>query len=158
MKRPLCILFAVVLGVAVLANPGSSSQATVKKIVLTGTVYDRNHAVIVWSEVMAQNAVGKNFWAVTNDEGVYRFEVPLDEYRIEANAPGFCPRRIDLFRVGKSPVQKPLDFMLEMAQSDRPCAQKTMIKKAPPKGKQGPPKILLNKSFQEEQCRNNQVT
>jgi hypothetical protein len=123
---------------AVVANPGSSSQATVKRIVLTGTVYDRNHAVIVSSQITAQNPEGKNFWAVTNNEGVYRFEIPLDEYRIEANAPGFCPRRIALVRTLKTSKPKPLDFVLEMEQSDRPCAQKTMIKKAPPRGKELP--------------------
>jgi hypothetical protein len=123
---------------AVVANPGSSSQATVKRIVLTGTVYDRNHAVIVSSQITAQNPEGKNFWAVTNNEGVYRFEIPLDEYRIEANAPGFCPWRIALVRALKTSMPKPLDFVLEMEQSDRPCAQKTMIKKAPPRGKELP--------------------
>jgi hypothetical protein len=141
-KRLLLISFVIVMAVAVPASPGPSSPAQVKKIQLTGRVFDANHAVIVFSEVIAQNAEGKNYWAVTNGEGVYRFEIPLDEYRIEANAQGFCPRRIDLFRVGKSLLQKPLDFMLEMAQSDRPCAQKTMIKKGAPKGKQGPPKNI----------------
>ena len=138
MKRLVYFSFAMLLGVAVLANPGSSSQATVKRIVLTGTVYDRNHAVIVSSQITAQNAEGKNFWAVTNNEGVYKFEIPLDEYRIEANAPGFCPWRIALARMLKTSMPKPLDFVLEMEQSDRPCALKTMIKKPPPRGKELP--------------------
>jgi hypothetical protein len=138
MKRLVYFSFAMLLGVAVLANPGSSSQATVKRIVLTGTVYDRNHAVIVSSQITAQNAEGKNFWAVTNNEGVSKFEIPLDEYRIEANAPGFCPRRIALARMLKTSMPKPLDFVLEMEQSDRPCALKTMIKKAPPRDKELP--------------------
>jgi hypothetical protein len=138
MKRLLFISFALILAGAVLANPGRSSHATARRLVLTGTVYDRNHAVIVSSQITAQNAEGKNFWAVTNDQGVYRFEIPLDEYRVEANAPGFCPRRIALVRMLKTSMQKPLDFVLEMEQSDRPCALKTMIKKAPPKGRELP--------------------
>lgn len=142
MKRLLFISFALILAGAVLTNPGRSSQASSRRVRLTGTVYDVNHAVVVWGEVTAQNGEGKNFWAVTNDEGVYKFELPLDEYRIEANAPGFCPKRIDLVRMRKPPEQKPLDFVLEMTQSDRPCAQKTMIKKASPRSKQGPPKNI----------------
>ncbi|MDX6445021.1 MAG: hypothetical protein QOH71_2095 [Blastocatellia bacterium] len=142
MKCLLLISFGLILAGAGLANPGRSSQASARRVLLTGTVYDVNHAVIVWSEVTAQNAEGKNFWAVTNDEGVYKIELPLDEYRIEANALAFCPKRIDLVRMLKSPAQKPLDFVLEMTQSDRPCAQKTMIEKASPGSKQGPPKNI----------------
>jgi hypothetical protein len=141
MKGLLLISFALILAGAVLANPRRSSQASARRVLLSGTVYDVNHAVIVWSEVTAQNAEGKNFWAITNDEGVYKFELPLDEYRIEANAPGFCPKRIDLVRMRKSPAQGPLDFVLEMTQSDRPCAQKSMIKKGP-RIKPGPPKDI----------------
>jgi hypothetical protein len=141
-KRLLLISFVIVMAVAVPAIPGPSSPAQVKKIQLTGRVFDANHAVIVFSEVTAQNAEGKNYWAVTNEEGVYKFELPLDEYRVEANAPGFCPKRIDLVRMRKPPAQKPLDFVLDMTQSDRPCAQKTMIKKASPRSKQGPPKNI----------------
>jgi hypothetical protein len=142
MKRLVFISFALILAGAVLTNPGRSSQASARRVLLTGTVYDVNHAVIIWSEVTAQNAEGKNFWAVTNDEGVYKIELPLDEYRIEANAPGFCPKRIDLMRTRKSPAQKPLDFVLEMTQSDRPCAQKTIIRKPSPGAQHGPPKNI----------------
>jgi len=68
--------------------------------------------------------------------------LPLNEYRIEANAPGFCPKRIDLVRTRKSSAQKPLDFVLEMTQSDRPCAQKTIIRKPSPGAKHGPSKNI----------------
>lgn len=141
MKGLLLISFALILAGGVLANPGHSSQALTRRVLLSGTVYDVNHALIVWSEVTAQNADGKNFWAITNDEGVCKFELPLDEYRIEANAAGFCPKRIDLVRMRKSPAQGPLDFVLEMTQSDRPCAQKSMIKKGP-RIKPGPPEDI----------------
>lgn len=117
---------------------GSLSQARAKKTVLTGRVYDQNHALILLNEVTAQNADGKNFQALSDGDGAFRIELPPDEYRIEANARGFCPRRVDLVTVLKSEGQKPLDFVLEMAQSDRPCGQHTMIKKVP-KGKQGLP-------------------
>jgi hypothetical protein len=140
-KRLLFISFVIVMAVAVPASPGPSSPAQIKKIQLTGRVFDANYAVIVFSEVTAQNAEGKNYWAVTNEEGVYKFELPQNEYRVEANATGFCPSRIDLLNVRKNPRPKRLDFVLEMSQSDRPCAQKTMIRKSPT-SKPGLPKNI----------------
>ena len=142
MKRLLLFVsLATVLASTLRANPGHSSAAKPKQLLVTGRVYDRNHALILSSEVTAQNADGKNYRALPDGDGVYRIELPPDEYRIEANAPGFCPRRIDLVGVQKSHLQKPLDFVLEMEQSDRPCAQQTMIRKAP-KGNQGLPKRI----------------
>jgi hypothetical protein len=142
MKRLLLFMsLATVLAGTLQANPRRSSAANPKQLLVKGRVYDRNHALILSSEVTAQNAAGKNFRAVADGDGAYKIELPLDEYRIEANAPGFCPQRFDLVRVQKSAVQKPLDFVLEMAQSDRPCAQQTMIKKAP-RGKQGIPRSI----------------
>jgi len=75
----------------------------------------------------------KQFRAITNSEGIYKFELPFASYSIEANAAGFCPRRVDLFRPRKSLMQRPLDFVLEVKDNDRPCRQKTMIRKEPPK-------------------------
>jgi hypothetical protein len=142
MKRLLLFMsLATVLASTLQANPGHSSAAKPKHLLVTGRVYDRNHALILSSEVTAQNADGKNYRGLPDGDGVYRIELPPDEYRIEANAPGFCPRRIDLVGVRNSHLQKPLDFVLEMEQSDRPCAHQTMIKKAP-KGNQGLPKSI----------------
>ena len=121
-------------------------------MVLTGTVYDTNHAVIVSSEIVARSSGGKEYQATTNTEGGYQIDLPQDVYRIDANAPGFCPKRVEMFRVRKSslvverlsiltmPVlQRPLDFVLEVPPSEtpgllgyRPCKQETMIKKEPP--------------------------
>lgn len=142
MKRLLLFIsVATVLASTLRANPGHSCAAKPKQLRVTGGVYDRNHALILSSEVTAQNADGKNYRALPDGDGSYRIELPPDEYRIEANARGFCPHRVDLVALRKSAVQKPLDFVLEMEQSDRPCAQQTMIKKAR-KGNQGLPKNI----------------
>jgi hypothetical protein len=129
MKRLLIFLsFALILA-GVLGTTSGASQG--KNLILIGTVYDTNHAVIADSEVVAQNFEGKDYSVMTNDEGVYKFELPFATYRIEANASGFCPRRVDVLRVRNTPTQK-LDFVLEMKHGDQPCAQKTMIKNERP--------------------------
>jgi Carboxypeptidase regulatory-like domain len=142
----------LILTCAAFGQTSSSSQSGGSGVVLTGTVYDTNHAVIVSSEIVARSSGGKEYQATTNTEGVYKIQLPVDVYKIEANAPGFCPKRVDLFTVRKSslaverlskptmPVlQRPLDFVLEVPPSDtpgllgyRPCKQETMIKKEPP--------------------------
>ena len=135
MKRFFLFLsVALVSAGSVLPNAGRSFQANVSKVVLSGTVYDPNHSVIPNTQLVAQSLEGKEYWSTTNDEGVYKFELPLATYRIEANAPGFCPKRIERFKLPRSP-QSPLDFVLEVSESNRPCAQKTMIKKERPRRK-----------------------
>jgi hypothetical protein len=140
MKRLLLLLVALILAVSVLANTGGTSQGKTTRRVLTGTVYDINHAVIVSSEVVAQDPEGNEYWSTTNTEGVYKFELPLGTYRIEANAPGFCPKRVEPFKMRNS-RPGPLDFVLEVTRSavldiegrGRPCPQKTMIRKEQPR-------------------------
>jgi hypothetical protein len=74
MKRLLLLLVALILVGTVLANTRSASQAKITKSILTGTVYDPNHAVIMSSEVVARSPEGKDYWATTNSDGVYKFE------------------------------------------------------------------------------------
>ena len=140
MKRLLLLLVALILTGSVLAQATSTSQGKTTKGVLTGTVYDVNHAVIVASEVVAQDPKGKEYWATTNTEGVYKFELPLATYRIEANAPGFCPKRVEMFKMRNSRTG-PLDFVLrekppgavlDIEGRVRRCPQQTMIKKEQP--------------------------
>lgn len=135
MRRSILLLaFALILAGTVSGQTGSSSQNVDKKAVLTGTVYDINGSVIVFSHVVARSSRGKEYQATTNTEGIYKLELPPDVYKIEVNAPGFCPTSVEVFRVLNSPVvQKPLDVVLEVSEGDRPCKQKTMIKKQEPK-------------------------
>ncbi len=147
MKRLVFLSFGLILAGSVLANTRSASQGKTTKSVLTGRVYDVNHAVIVSSEVVARSPEGKEYWATTNTEGVYKFELPLATYRIEANATGFCPKRVEVLRMRNS-SSSPLDFVLaekppmvvvevdgtgnvvrEIESRGRRCPQQTMIKK-----------------------------
>ena len=135
MKRFLHFLsFTLILAGAVPGQTGGPSQNVDKNVVLTGTVYDTNGSVIVFSNVMAQNSAGKEYRATTNDEGVYKIELPIDIYAIKVDAPGFCPSRVRFFRVRNSPSgTTPLDVVLDVADGDRPCRQKPMIEKEPKK-------------------------
>ena len=130
MKRVLlfvsCVLF---LAAAVFGMSGGTTQGIDPKLILTGIVYDSNHAVIAGSQVVAQDFEGKEYSALTNGEGVYKLELPFATYIIEANASGFCPKRVDVLKVHRSLTVKPLDFVLQFNDGDRPCPQKTMIKK-----------------------------
>lgn len=105
------------------------------------------------SDVLARSAAGQEYQGRTNSEGIYKMEVPLGIYKIEANAEGFCPKRVELalvqrvveskkrvFRVSNSGRgQNTVDFVLEISSPatiesvGSPCKQKTMIKKDPPK-------------------------
>src|SRR5438046_1683485 len=100
MKRVLlfvsCVLF---LAAALLGTNNGATQGIDPKLILTGTVYDTNHAVVLSSEVVAQDFEGKEYSALTNGEGVYKLELPFATYKIEANASGFCPKRVDVLRV-----------------------------------------------------------
>ena len=152
MKQRAYIFFTVLLlGFAICAQTRDSSKREEQAAILTGTVYDIHGSVILHAELLARSFAGKEYQARTNTEGVYKIELPPDVYKIEANAPGFCPKRVEMFRVRKSsqvverlsargmPVlPRPLDFVLEVSPSDtpwlnggRPCKQKTMLKKEP---------------------------
>jgi hypothetical protein len=116
MKRfALFLLIALILTCAASGQTGSSSQSVDKKVVVTGTVYDINQAVIPFSEVVARSFAGKDYQATTSVGGIYKFELPPDVYKIEVNAPGFCPKRVEQFRVvNSSRNQRPLDFVLDV--------------------------------------------
>ena len=138
------LAFALILAGATSGQTGSSPQSDDKKVVLHGTVYDTNGSVIPFSHVLAENSAGKEYWATTNDEGVYKIELPSDLYAIEVDAPGFCPSRVRFFRVRKSLFDTPLDVVLEVAEVDKPCERKTPVIKEPKKPK---PKIRKPEIF-----------
>ena len=135
MRRSILLLaFALILAGAISGQTRSSAQSDDKKIVLRGTVYDTNGSVIPSSHVVAQNSAGKEYRATTNGEGVYKIELPIDIYAIKVDAQGFCSSRVRFFRVRNSPSGATShDVVLEVADGDRPCKEKTMIDKEPKK-------------------------
>ena len=135
MKRfSLLLSLGLILAGTMSGQIGGSSQNVDKKVVLTGKVYDINGAVIMSSQVVAGNSAGKEYRATTNDEGVYKIELPIDIYAIKVDAPGFCPSRVRFFRLRNSPSGvMPYDFVLDVSDGDRPCKQKSLIEKEPKK-------------------------
>jgi hypothetical protein len=133
MKRCLLFLtFGLILNATIAGRTDTSSQTVDNRVVLTGTVYDINRSVIAFSQVLARSSRGREYQATTNTEGVYKIELPPEVYKIEVNAPGFCPTRVEMFRVRNSRSgATPLDVVLEVSEGDRPCKQKTMIKREP---------------------------
>lgn len=130
-----------VLTVALLLVPAGVAQQQPRfpsnppNTILLGTVYDRYHSVIVGSHVVARDPNGKDYEATTNGEGVYSFDVPAGIYKVEASAEGFCPKRIDNFKL----TTGVLDFVLVVPEDNKPCKQRSMLKQPPP-GR--PPDIL----------------
>jgi Carboxypeptidase regulatory-like domain len=148
MKRRILLLgLLITLACNLFGQKNPVFQSADGKVVLRGTVYDANHAIIAFSRILARSFEGKEYETKSNDEGHYKFELPPALYKMEASAPGFCPKRIELFRVRSysTPFQPPLDFILDVPPNEtpgtmgyRPCKQKTMIEKEPPKGRSEP--------------------
>jgi len=147
----LFLLFGLILSVTVSGQTGSSSQDLEKKIMLSGMVYDTNGAVVMGSDVLARSRDGRDYPGRTNSEGTYKIELPIGIYKIEANANGFCPKRVEravaretvapakrTFKLrNPGPSENTLNFVLEVASTVTPetigprCKQKTMIRKDP---------------------------
>ena len=147
------LTFGLIVTGTIFGQAGNSSQSAEQKIMLSGRVYDTNGSLVMGSEVLARSAEGKEYQGRRNTEGIYKMELPLGVYKIEANAEGFCPKRVELsfgqgvverknrnFRVRNSGQgENTVDFVLEVASPvtpesvGTPCKQKTMIKKESPK-------------------------
>ena len=97
-------------------------------MILLGTVYDMYHSVIFRARVVARDPDGKDYETETNSEGVYSFNVPAGIYKVEANADGFCAKRIDNFKF----TTGVLDFVLVVPEDNKPCKQRSMLKQPPP--------------------------
>ena len=102
------------LTVALLLVPAGVAQQQPRfptnppRTILLGTVYDMYHSVILRAHVVVRDSDGQDYEATTNSEGVYSFDVPAGIYKVEANAEGFCPKRIDNFKL----TTGVLDFVL----------------------------------------------
>jgi hypothetical protein len=147
------LLFGLILTGTISGQGGSSSQGLEKKVMLSGRVYDTNGAVVMGSDVLARDRDGQDYRGRTNSEGIYKIKLPIGIYKIEANANGFCPKRVARAFAGEAvaagnrtfklrnpgPNEGTLNFVLEVATTVTPetigprCKQRTMIKKDPRK-------------------------
>jgi hypothetical protein len=100
--------------------------ANAQKAILTGSIYDPGGAVIVKSKVTAINQKGEKFEALSNEEGVYVLNLPLDKYKpildqkitkyeIVVEGLGFEKFVLKNFKfVGATKGQMYLDFALDV--------------------------------------------
>lgn len=116
-------LVVLLLSVVALAQGRAPAQTGKPTTILTGAVYDVNGAVIVsGTRIVASGTVGGAYEATTNDEGIYKIELPLGVYKIKVSAPGFCPSQMERFRVVNSTYGKmSLDFVLEIPDKREGC-------------------------------------
>jgi Carboxypeptidase regulatory-like domain len=143
MKRVLQLLtVALLLVPAGVAQQQPRFPSNPPRTILLGTVYDMHHAFIFRAHVVARDPDGQDYEATTNSEGVYSFDVPAGIYKVEANAEGFCPKRIDNFKV----TTGVLDFVLAVPEDNKPCKQRSMLKQPSPNR---PPDILRGIAEQE---------
>jgi Carboxypeptidase regulatory-like domain len=111
----LLLLIGVALGQAPSQRP---------KTIVIGTVSDTNHAVIVGARITARDESGQDYVTTTTDKGAFMLEVPVGLYKVEANAEGFCPKRMN----NVEPVNDIVDFVLDVRNDERHCKQKSMLK------------------------------
>ncbi|MFN2577368.1 MAG: carboxypeptidase-like regulatory domain-containing protein [Pyrinomonadaceae bacterium] len=128
MRRVIQVLtVALLLAHAGLAQRQQPFPANRPKTILLGTVYDIHHSVILRAQIVARDTEGHDYEATTNGEGVYSFDVPVGIYEVEANADGFCPRRVSDFKA----TDGVLDFVLMVRGEIKPCKQRSMLKPLP---------------------------
>lgn len=144
MKKSLpALLFVLLLSFGSFAQGRDPVQTNEPKTVLTGVVYDINGAVVVDTLIVAYKRDGKKYETATNDEGVYRIELPLALYAIQAGAAGFCPAQVDGFRIVNSTHGKmSLDFVLEVAGPKEDCKYKFILDKKSKKPTNKKPKLI----------------
>ena len=72
-------------------------------VLLTGTVYDLNGAVVAGTKVTAKDMFGKTYSTLPgNDEGVYTIPLPAGVYTLEFKAANFHGFTVKKYRVYKA--------------------------------------------------------
>lgn len=131
MRLSLSLLILVLMSLTVTGQNRGTDQSGMSRMLLTGVVYDINGAVIVdGTKVVAYGPDGKEYVTATNDEGVYKFELPFTTYKIDVTAPGFCTARVvDFIIVNSTNGKMSLDFVLEVRGGR--CKHDSIQKKQP---------------------------
>jgi|GEM_PF-1827697 len=131
-KSLLALLVVLLLSFGAFAQSREPVQTNEAKTMLTGVVYDINGAVVVDTLIVAYNKDGKKYETATNDEGIYKIELPLALYAIQVGASGFCPAQVDHFRIINLPHGKmSLDFVLEVAEPLERCKHQFIFETRP---------------------------
>ena len=94
----LLLMFILISTAQRLTGQGGSSSAQ-RLSTLSGKVFDRNGSVVVGSEVSLVGENGARFGAVTNDEGIYRVDLPAAFYSLQIRAHGFSAFSLECYQI-----------------------------------------------------------
>lgn len=108
------ILF-LIFGLAVFAN----AQDKEKSFILSGTIYAPK-TVVAETKITAENKDGQKFQTISDEKGVYKFSIPLGEYKLSYCKDGFKLTTINFENVSLS--EKTFDVNLEVG--NYPCNEK----------------------------------
>lgn len=112
-------LTVLILGLFVFANEAQTIADSSEKFVLSGTVFDGQGAVIQRTKITFTDQSGKEFIALSNDDGFYKIELNEGKYKIEFSQDGFQSTIIDTYKLAfKAKMQ--LDISLDVRSYDDP--------------------------------------
>jgi hypothetical protein len=94
----------------------TTAEAASRKILLTGTIFDSNGALIPSATVTAKAQDGKEYTVITNGDGEYELLLSLGKYRIQATGFGCCIRVIEDYQIVNADKNKmSLDLVLTVS-------------------------------------------
>lgn len=93
------LLILILSGSAQQLTGQNGSASTPVVSILSGKVFDRNGAVVARSEVSLAGDKGSRFRALTNDEGIYRVELPAGFYNLHIRANGFSTFSLECYQI-----------------------------------------------------------
>ncbi len=105
------LLLAISMVASVQQTASSITQSAEQTGLLTGTVFDPNKAVVVGADVFIRGK-DKTFKLTTNDEGIYKIELPEGMYNIEINSSGFLPSK-ETNHLVLSGANQPVDVIMK---------------------------------------------
>ncbi len=91
----------------------ANAQNTEKMFILSGMVFDSEKAVIIGTEVTAENKDGRKFQATFDENSLYKLSIPFGEYTIIFHKNGFKILRVINFE-NSSLLEKTFDANLEV--------------------------------------------
>ena len=92
---------------------GFSVCVNAQNIVLSGTVYDINKAIIPGTEIIIKDTNNKTYKATSDDRGEYEISLPFGDYKIEFGSAGFKILRVINLKIN-SETKKTFDVTLEV--------------------------------------------
>lgn len=93
------VLIFILFGSAQRLTGQGESPSTRGLSILGGRVFDRNGAVVVGSEVSLTGDQGTRFGTVTNEEGIYRVDLPAGFYNLQIRANGFSNFSLECYQI-----------------------------------------------------------